>query len=92
MIEKRFGKEFERVRTSGHGNRARARKGASTTRYDFFFDAVKDGRTKRFAHAWRETTQKNSEKRLRADYRKRGYEINKIYAVDPIPGSLVNAK
>ena len=85
MLEKRFGKEYERVRKSGGGNLVRAR--SNTTRYDFLFDAVKDGRTERFAHAWRGTKPENAERELRRDYRKRGYEIENMQ-VETIPESI----
>jgi hypothetical protein len=86
MLEKRFGKEYERVRKPGRGNLgARTRQG--TTRYDFFFDAVKGGRPKRFAHAWRGKTSDSAEKELRRDYRNRGYEIENVRVVT-IPDSI----
>ena len=85
MLEKMFGKEYERVRKSGRGNLG-ARTRQDTTRYDFFFDAVKGGISKGFAHAWRGKTAAAAEKELRTDYRRRGYEIEKVHVVT-IPGS-----
>jgi hypothetical protein len=93
MLEKRFGREFERVREIGSGRPSRARKGVSTARYDFFFDAVNDnGMRKGYAHKWRETNPETAEKKLRSDYRKRGWEITKIYSVAIDPRSVVNPR
>jgi hypothetical protein len=85
MLEKRFGKEYERVRKSGPGNLDRA--GPNTTRYDFFFDAVNDRKTKSFAHAWRGRRAENAERELRAYYRRRGYELENM-RVATIPESV----
>ena len=85
MVEKRLGKEYERERRPGRGNLGRA--GSDTMRYDFFFEAVKDRRTKRFAHAWRGTSPEKTENELRRDYRKRGYDLN-IDVVETIGDSI----
>ena len=47
--------------------------------------------TKGYAHKWRETNPENAEKKLRSDYRTRGWEITKIYSVEIDPESIVNA-
>jgi hypothetical protein len=85
MVEKRRGKEYERIRRPGRGNLGRA--GSNTTRYDFFFEAVKGRGTKRFAHAWRGISAEKTEKALRRDYRKRGYDLN-IDVVETIGDSI----
>jgi hypothetical protein len=76
MLERRFGKEYERVRKSGRDNLLRAR--SNTTRYDFFFEAVQDDRSTRLAHAGRGKTQLTAEKEIRRDYLTRGYELENL--------------
>jgi hypothetical protein len=85
ILEKRRGKEYERVRRGGRGNLQRA--GSDTTRYDFFFEALKGRATKRFAHAWRGISREKAEKELIRDYRKRGYDL-KIDFVEPSDDSI----